>query len=314
MSPFTPMLADAPPRWPAAPVARRAGPWGEELAATRAAAPAEVLFVVPPGQLIVDPGPRSPISAASAGARLAARWLTLAPAAAIAAAEALARRAAPESVLEPVLPALAGSSLAWLLQARLHQHAAERAALAAAGHPVPARRWAAARWIVASRAFGLGPPHGLALVPGLDLLDHADPGNAAWDVLPDGSVAVRATAPVAPGDALRHPYGTRSNLRWLVGWGFVLPDNPRREAVLHGDGLPPVPLVLPPTADDLAATWAAFGPTATPSAEGIAALAARCAGALARLPRAAPPGLPAGWAERVEAVLEAERAVLGAWG
>ncbi|KAK3275910.1 hypothetical protein CYMTET_15991 [Cymbomonas tetramitiformis] len=94
--------------------------------------------------------------------------------------------------------------------------------------------WALA--CVSSRAFrvhgaGLAP----SLLPVMDLANHALEPNVRVSAEPDGTVTMRATAPLETGEAVLNNYGALSNDFLLLDYGFVIDDNPFDRVELRFD-------------------------------------------------------------------------------
>ena len=100
--------------------------------------------------------------------------------------------------------------------------------------------WLAARTVVTSRRFS--HESGSALVPFGDLLNHAPDPEVDW-AWEDGAFVLTTRRAVPAGAELHDSYGSKSNTRLLLSYGFTLPDNPDEEVLLPrpNDGV----LVLP---------------------------------------------------------------------
>ncbi len=136
------------------------------------------------------------------------------------------------------LALLRGSLCLWRLAAQRRGLAAEYCTLVD-HHPALRRfgfsQYVAARTTVTSRVFALGAAQ--TLVPMADLLDHAVACEASWSHdEARGGVVMHATTDIAPGTEVHDSYGAKCNSRFLVSYGFCLPDNPDNHAALF---LPP---------------------------------------------------------------------------
>jgi SET domain/Rubisco LSMT substrate-binding len=90
-------------------------------------------------------------------------------------------------------------------------------------------QWRWARACVSSRAFGLTIDDiaTTALVPFGDLLNHDMAPNTSWTFDPDhDAFTITATRAIAAGSEIRDSYGSKSNPRLLLQYGFVIDDNP----------------------------------------------------------------------------------------
>jgi histone-lysine N-methyltransferase SETD3 len=73
-----------------------------------------------------------------------------------------------------------------------------------------------------------------ALVPVADMLDHSPLPRVSWRFDDDREAfVVTAGAGFAAGDAIHDSYGSKSNSRYLVGYGFVVEGNAHDEALLR---------------------------------------------------------------------------------
>ncbi len=91
--------------------------------------------------------------------------------------------------------------------------------------------------IVSTRSFAIDGGRGQALVPLVDMLNHAaDPETAGGFDANSGDYVVVAERDCAEGQELRGNYGPRCNTRLAMGYGFCLADNPHNTAVLAFPG------------------------------------------------------------------------------
>ena len=211
-------------------------------------------------------------------------------------------------------PLLDGSGLRPLLAARRSRVLGEWRDLGGPALGVSPAAWLRARWWASSRSFGLPSPHGVSLIPALDLIDHSDAPTTRWRLTRGGTVELRAGQDLPAFAPLVHRYGIRSNLRWLLGWGFTVPDNPLQEAgvLLPGRGI--VRVFAQPRPADLAALWSALGEEArTDPAAARAELAAACRARLEGLPAWTGDAPAHPLAADVLRVRQDERAALERW-
>lgn len=103
--------------------------------------------------------------------------------------------------------------------------------------------WLATRSVVTSRRFT--HDSGSALVPFGDLLNHAVDPEVDWDWV-EGAFVLTTRRAVPAGAELHDSYGSKSNTRLLLTYGFTLPDNPDDEVFLARGG---DDVVLLPRAD-----------------------------------------------------------------
>ncbi|MEZ4309430.1 MAG: SET domain-containing histone-lysine N-methyltransferase [Polyangiaceae bacterium] len=91
---------------------------------------------------------------------------------------------------------------------------------------------ARARTAVTSRVFGLrmGGTKREALAPLADMMNHSASPGVDWE-FDDASGEMRmiAVEPIARGAEVHDSYGEKSNARFLVAYGFTMPDNPDDE-------------------------------------------------------------------------------------
>jgi hypothetical protein len=83
---------------------------------------------------------------------------------------------------------------------------------------------------VSSRAFQVGTTdQDVAIVPLLDLCDHArgldSRKNVSYEIQDDGSMLVRSTGALGPGERLKLTYGALGNTQLLLNYGFCIPHN-----------------------------------------------------------------------------------------
>ena len=97
--------------------------------------------------------------------------------------------------------------------------------------------WALVRALVGSRTFHLSDEAGPAMVPYADLLNAAIEPDVAWefDAALDALV-VKAVRPIAEGAEVLTSYGPKSNLRFLMHFGFTFQDNPHDECLVTAGG------------------------------------------------------------------------------
>lgn len=99
---------------------------------------------------------------------------------------------------------------------------------------LPFRDWCATRALVTSRLFDLGDEMGIALVPFADLFNHAQDPEVAWTWdAPEQAFVMRATRDLAAGEELHVSYGTKSNGRLLLHYGFTLESTRDDEVLLE---------------------------------------------------------------------------------
>lgn len=93
------------------------------------------------------------------------------------------------------------------------------------------------RAIVMSRGFHAPGTfdHRIALLPLVDIFNHGR-SNTTWTYGPLEGMVVSAECAIACGEEVFFSYGQRSNSYLLVHYGFVLDDNPVREAQLELEG------------------------------------------------------------------------------
>jgi protein-histidine N-methyltransferase len=136
------------------------------------------------------------------------------------------------------LALLEGSPLLERLSLRRASLAAEHARLSKhvpAFAPFGVEELVWARLVVISRNFGLtiDGAQTRALVPLADLLDHRMPRETEWAYAEDaGGFSMTARGPFARGAPVHACYGAKSNGRFLLNYGFALPDNEDDETTL----------------------------------------------------------------------------------
>ncbi len=140
---------------------------------------------------------------------------------------------------------LEGTGLARVLEERraslARDHEALRAALPDWQHTLDAFTWA--RLVIVSRVFGLtldGVPT-RCLVPLADMLNHRRPAQAdvSWGYSEElQRFTMHAARDIARGEPVCDTYGEKSNVRYLLGYGFVLEDNLEQETVTLELALP----------------------------------------------------------------------------
>lgn len=76
-----------------------------------------------------------------------------------------------------------------------------------------------------------------AMVPVADMANHDPASRMRWDSSGSdaaGCITLRASAALAPGSAVRIPYGAESSAELAARFGFTLPRNPAEAALLPG--------------------------------------------------------------------------------
>ncbi len=170
--------------------------------------------------------------------------------------------------------------------------------------------WRATRAVVTSRQFDVGEE--TVLVPIADMLNHALEPSVDWGV--EGDTFVMRVNRDVPADAELHDcYGTKSNTRLFLHYGFTLADNPWEESVLDLGSVGTVILHRSTRTDGaqalLGSIAAMAGGEARERAWGrlVTALRAKLAG----MPGSAPEGHPA--KGDVDRVVGGEGGGLGYW-
>ena len=183
---------------------------------------------------------------------------------------------------------------------------------------LPLADFAWARAVFGSRCFGFddgGDDGERALVPIVELFDHARPCDAAWDYQPDlRQFEVRALRAIDAGEWINVSYGAHDNAVMLMAYGFATPGNPEDEARLvietpEGVHVAPIGTHFDPRFQ--LAISAAYGWPDSTDADALARIAAAAAAADRAIAGAPPPppGDP-GWAAQCQIVRAGERAVL----
>lgn len=90
-------------------------------------------------------------------------------------------------------------------------------------------QFSAARLLVSSRVFGIVMEHVKtdALVPLADMLNHRLPKQTSWFYCDRSKgFVVQSLKEISAGSEVFDSYGQKCNSRFLLNYGFVLPNNP----------------------------------------------------------------------------------------
>ena len=90
------------------------------------------------------------------------------------------------------------------------------------------------RLIVSSRLFGIniGKVRTDALVPLADMLNHSIPKQTSWYYsVPHDGFMIKSTKKIEKGEEIYDSYGLKCNSRFLLNYGFTMPENDLNEVV-----------------------------------------------------------------------------------
>ncbi|GDX79936.1 hypothetical protein LBMAG42_17470 [Deltaproteobacteria bacterium] len=179
---------------------------------------------------------------------------------------------------------------------------------------LPFRDWCGARALVTSRLFDLGDEMGIALVPFADLFNHAQDPEVAWTWdAPEHAFVMRATRDLPAGAELHVSYGTKSNGRLLLHYGFTLESTRDDEVLLEIPRTGEFVLTRSLEVGDAHALLASMG--VFDEGPGVRKRWRRLGELLSARARGLPAKAPAGHPARadIDRVVEGERSVLAWW-